>query len=844
MEKLVLIDGNSLLNRAYYAMSVFSTKDGLPTNGIFGFVKLIFKIMEEEHPEYFAVAFDVHAPTFRHKMYSAYKGTRKPMPEDLARQVPELKLLLQKMNICMVEKEGFEADDLIGTLSRKFDGVKTLIYTGDRDSYQLVDENVSVCFTKRGVSDIDLMTVGNFYEKEKLFPRQIVDLKALMGDSSDNIPGVRGIGPRSAIELLDRYGDLDGVYAHLDEIKATVSKKLADDRESAYLSRALATIDLAVDLDVTLEDCRIELPFSEEAREAFARLEFRSLTDSAFFPERKKIAVDTVLCRDLRQFSDAFGRAEEFFFCAHKDDYHVYCGDTEFIIRERADLCGDGIYRDEINELLKMLFTGEKRAVLADVKILYHELRAKGIAVNCPVEDVTLLRYLSDSNLRPVNGEALAKDYLLPENNCAYALKKAYEEAREKISGTEYETIYRTLELPLARVLFEMEETGVCVDESKFTEFSEKFNGELKELSEQLYALAGEPFNLNSPFKISEILFEKLGYSPKGVKKNIRGGYSTSAEVLEKLADESEFARLILRYREIQKLQSTYIDGIRPLVKEGIVHTTYNQTMTTTGRLSSANPNLQNIPVRKEYGRELRKLFVARKGNILIDADYSQIELRLLAHFSGCKPLLEAYRAGKDIHATTASQVFGVPLSEVTPDLRRKAKTFNFGILYGMSAFGLAKDLGCSSAEAQAFIDKYFATYSDVKEYMEANVARAKEDGYITTILGRRRYIPEIRSSNYNVRSFGERAAMNMPLQGSSADIIKIAMLRVADRLKAEKLKAKMVLQVHDELVLDAPEEEKERASSVLREEMENAVSLNVPLVAEVSTGVSWYDAK
>lgn len=844
MDKLILIDGNSLLNRAYYAMSVFSTKDGLPTNGIFGFIKLVFKIIEEKKPTYLVVAFDVHAPTFRHKMYSEYKGTRKPMPEELAVQVPVLKDVLRAMNVCTVEKAGYEADDIIGTLSRKFEGVETFIYTGDRDSYQLVKENVNVCYTRRGVSDIDLLTEENFFEKEGILPYQIIEQKSLMGDSSDNIPGVRGIGPKSAMELLREYKTLDGVYENIDKVSASVCKKLTEQKETAYLSHTLAVIDTNVPLDVTLEDCRLTLPFSEEARAMYARLEFRSLVDSEYFPSERKTEIKTVECRDAKELLDAYSQADEFTFCAEEEGYHVFLGDTEYILRLRKDILGQGLYEGELTEVLQTLFSGSKCAVVSDIKSLQHTLGKTGITVSCPVEDVTLLRYVSDSNLRPSGAKEFAKDYALPESACAYALNKAYGEVKQKTAGTVEEKLYRELELPLANLLYEMECTGVRVDMARFPEFSEKYNGELDKLSARIFELAGEKFNLKSPFQLSEILFEKLGYDHGGAKKNIRGGFSTSAEVLEKLAEKHEIARVILRYREIQKLQSTYIDGIRPLAVGGIVHTTYNQMMTTTGRLSSANPNLQNIPVRKEEGRELRKLFIARDGNILIDADYSQIELRLLAHCSGCKPLIDAYNKGLDIHAQTASQVFGVGISEVTPLMRRRAKAVNFGIIYGISAFGLAKDVGCSSAEAQQYIDRYFQTYSAVKEYMDANVTFAKKEGYVTTISGRKRYIPELKSSNYSLRSFGERAAMNMPLQGSSADIIKIAMLNVSKRLKKENLNAKIVLQVHDELVLDTPEEEAERTAVVLREEMEGAVKLNVPLIAEVSTGKSWYDAK
>ncbi len=844
MDKLILIDGNSLLNRAFYAMNVFTTGDGLPTNGIFGFVKLLFKIIDDENPKYLAVAFDVHAPTFRHKMYGDYKGTRKPMPEELVRQVPVLKELLTAMKIRIVELAGYEADDIIGTLSRKFSGVHSLIYTGDRDSYQLVNEHVDVCFTKRGVSDLDRLTAANFVEKVGLAPAQIIDEKALMGDSSDNIPGVRGVGPKSALSLLHRYGNLDGVYAALGEIYGTLHAKLEEGRESAYLSRTLATIDVNVPIDVALDDCILRLPFPEAARTFFGRLEFRSLMDGSYFPKERAASEEVICTEDPSSLLGSVRAESEFFFCREQEGFYLGFGGKQYLIRIRENFLQPGVFLHELVPLFTEIFAAGKRVIVPDVKATLGMLDELGIAPACVMEDVSILRYLGDSNLRPASAKELAMHYSLHEMNCAEALSMAYAEALKKTEGTAEASLYRELELPLAYLLYDMEKFGVCVDIAKFPEFSERYRKELASLTERIYAIAGETFNLNSPFKLSEVLFGKLGLDPKGAKRNQRGGYSTGAEVLEKLADEHEIARLILRFREIQKLQTSYIDGILPLAKNGVVHTTYNQTATTTGRLSSANPNLQNIPVRTDAGRELRKLFVAREGNVLVDADYSQIELRLLTHFSGCKALVDAYCAGEDIHTATAARVFGVKLSDVTAAQRRRAKTVNFGILYGMSAFGLSRDLGCSAQEAAEIIRKYFLEYPEVKTYMEENVERAKREGFVTTVLGRRRYIPEIRSSNYNVRSFGERAAMNMPLQGSSADIIKIAMLRVAERLRREGLRSRLVLQVHDELLLDTPEEETERASAVLKEEMEGAIALRVPLIAEVSVGRSWYDAK
>ncbi len=845
MDKYILIDGNSLLNRAFYAMSVFSTKDGLPTNGIFGFVKLLFKILEDEKPSYLTVAFDLHAPTFRHKMYGDYKGTRKPMPEELVRQVPVLKDLLHAMGIHTAELEGYEADDLIGTLSRAFPQTEVLIYTGDRDAYQLVNERVSVCFTKRGVTELERLTGENFYEKVGLWPYQIIEEKALMGDSSDNIPGVRGVGPKTALELLRRYGTAEEVFRHAEELSPALRKKFEGQEEISRLSHTLATIDTNVPFTVTPEDCRVKLPFPEEARAAFAKLEFRSLLGNGLFAESAAPVpvAEAVVCTELSEALDALSSCDVLAVDLAADAFHLCAGEREFIFPMRDGLLSAGFFPEELLPLYRAVFAGNKKVLAVDVKALLHRMREYRAEVTCPLEDVSLLRYLADSNQRASSALDFVRDLALPDTHRAYAVKRAYAEAVARTQGTAEEKLYRELELPLEKVLFDMEETGIRVDEKMFPVFSEKYSAELDALSENIYALAGMRFNLNSPIQLSEVLFERLGFETKGLKKNSRG-YSTNADVLEKLAEKHEIARVILRYREVQKLRSTYIDGIRPLVREGVVHTTYNQTMTTTGRLSSTNPNLQNIPIRREEGRELRKLFIAREGNVLLDADYSQIELRLLAHFSGCKPLLEAYRAEKDIHAITAAQVFGVKAEEVTPLMRRRAKAVNFGIIYGISAFGLAKDVGCTTSEAQAYIDRYFATYTDVKEYMDENVRFAKENGYVNTILGRKRYIPELKSPNYSVRSFGERAAMNMPLQGSSADIIKLAMLGVSRRLAAENMRTRLVLQVHDELVLDAPLEEAERAAAILKEEMEHAVSLKVPLTVEISPGASWYDAK
>lgn len=860
MEKLVLIDGNSLLNRAFYATPVFTTKDGLPTNGVFGFVKLLLKIVSDKKPTHFAVAFDLHAPTFRHKVYAEYKAGRKPMPEDLAKQFPVLKDVLRAMGICICEKEGYEADDVIGTLAKKFQ-IPTYIYTGDRDAYQLVDETTNVCFTRKGVSDILELSNENFQDEIGLTPSQIIDLKALMGDKSDNIPGVAGVGEKSAHTLIEKYGTLDGIYAHLDEITGALNKKLTDGKESAYFSRMLATIDVNSPIEITLHDCVFKTPFTSALRDKFVELEFKSLLAKENFVEAPSADVKTVEDKTEKVgeifeiVPDTFetvidkynaSSADMVAFYLGADDVRLAFSDepsTEYVLSIKQGLLDVGFYAYQLVPLYKTLFEGKKTVVSYNVKELMKHLSEFEISFLAPIEDVSILKCIADglSNSDSLDFCLQYQDF--PEKNKAsgllYLQKFYYHRLRD-----EEKKLYKDVELPLVYVLFDMEKQGICVNETALREFSEKYNKELSELVEKIYELAGERFNVNSTQQLGKILFEKLRIGA-GVKKNKDSkNYKTTAEELEKYAPDHEIVRLLLRYRKIQKINSTYVEGFKPLVRAGKVHTTYNQTNTQTGRLSSANPNIQNIPIRTDEGRELRKLFTASEGNVLVDADYSQIELRLLAHFSGCKELVSAYCNGEDIHALTASQVFNVPLNEVSSEMRRRAKAVNFGIIYGISAFGLSNDLNISAREAQGYIQRYFESYSDVKGYMQGNVEKATRDGYIETLLGRRRVINELQSSNRNVRSFGERAAMNMPLQGSSADIIKIAMIHVYNKLKEGNFSAKLVLQVHDELVIDCPINEVDAVSAILKTEMENAVQLNVPLTVEVGTGKTWFDTK
>lgn len=852
MDKLVLIDGNSLLNRAFYATPVFSTSAGQPTNAIFGFTKLMLKIISDEKPEYFVVTFDLKAPTFRHKMYDGYKATRSPMPEELASQVKPLKSLLSAMKIAICEQEGVEADDLIGTLSRKFN-VHSYIYTGDRDSFQLVDDKTDVYYTKRGVSDLLKLSADNFEDEIGLKPSAIVDLKALMGDKSDNIPGVNGIGETSARKLLGEFGTLDGVYENIDGISSqSLRKKLEDGKENAYMSYELATIKCDCDINLALEDCVTPETYSAEVKELFKTLEFKSLLSTLNFADEGEtgnadvIYPERITLNTSGEFEDLCRKMHGTYFIDYTDNgVKIFVNDKFYEVNFGSNDLLCAFPYECVTECLKHVFERkENKVVLYDFKHFLHRFASEGIEVKCDVDDIAVMHYLCDYFDESKSARELCVSKGYDAEFSAFAFSKIYKEYLETLEKDGIMHLYRDIEKPMIDVLYDMETTGVRIDTTQLDELGAAYSEKIGQLRDKIFELCDCYFNLNSPTQLGEVLFNKLGL--KSGKKNKSGKYSTSAEILETLADESEVVRLILKHRTYQKLYSTYIEGLKPLIdrKTKLVHTTYNNTLTTTGRLSSANPNLQNIPIREEEGRELRKVFVPREGNVLIDADYSQIELRLLAHFSGCKELIAAYEADEDVHAVTASQVFGVPVEQVTSKMRREAKAVNFGIIYGISEFGLAKNVGISVKTAKEYIEKYFKHYTAVKEYMDKNVAFAKQHGYIATLTGRKRYIKELNSNNYNLRQFGERAAMNMPLQGSSADIIKIAMVNISKRLKESGLKTKLILQVHDELVLDAPENEKAEAAQLLKEEMEQAVKLNVPLKVDVHCGYNWYDAK
>ena len=846
MEKLVLIDGYSLLNRAFYATPVFTTKNGVPTNAIFGFVKLMLKIIDDLNPEYLIVALDVKAPTFRHEMYDNYKGTRKEMPEELAAQIEPWKNLLAAMNVATCSKAGFEADDIIGTLSKKFN-VHSLIYTGDKDSFQLVSDKTYVYFTKRGVSDLLKLNSSNFEEINGITPSQVIDLKALMGDKSDNIPGVAGIGEKTAKSLLTAHSNLDGIYEHLDDISGSVKTKLSENRDTAYLSYKLAKIKTDCDIDVTLSSCVTPKKFGEDVKKIFTELEFKSLLVLDIFTkdstcEVKRELPERVPCVSFNEFLKYSDKACEFTVITDDSTIEIYTNGVIVEIKTPIDLLGEGMPYEEQLQVLRHVFSNSKNKVLSyDYKKLLHFIDGFGIVPECEFEDLSLLIYIDNQGSGVEGLVELCEQNGYSKDCSAYAVHELFKEYEDSAVENGVVHVYKDIEKPLLHVLFEMEKTGVSVSLEILDSLSKKFSAAAEEYKQKIYDDAGCEFNINSPTQLGEVLCNKLNITE--IRKS-KSKISTAADVLEKIKDKYPIVEKVLKYRQYQKLVSTYLEGIRPLIKGGVVHTTYNQTSTSTGRLSSTNPNLQSIPIRENDGRELRKIFLAREGNVLIDADYSQIELRLLAHFSKCKELVEAYNNEIDIHAVTASQVFGVPIEEVTPSMRRDAKAVNFGIIYGISDYGLANNLNIPTAKAKEYIEKYFESYSAVKEYMNKNVEDARRDGFVSTISMRKRKIAEINSPNFSIRHFGERAAMNMPLQGSSADIIKIAMINVSKALKKNNMKTRLILQVHDELVLDSPEEEAEKAAEILKYEMENAVKLEVPLTVDVHMGKNWYDAK
>lgn len=850
--KLILLDSNSLAYRAHYAMSatgkVLANREGVPTGAVHGFFTMLLKLIADEKPTHIAAAFDVHAPTFRHSVYAPYKGTRKPMPEELVVQMPIIKELLGLMNVPVLEMEGFEADDILGTLARRFDK-PTVIVTGDKDSFQLIDDTTTVFFTRQGMSNIDKYTPEFLLEKEGLTPRQFLDYKALRGDVSDNIPGIAGIGEKTAKVLLDKYGTLEAVLSAKDELNGALAEKIGGGREAALLSKQLATIVTDVPIFADEKSLRFQMNFSEELFSRLAELELTAVSKKLQTMQRESSPFDdecgivaeppvvfSVATEDidsLEKVAAVLSGAEKVgLYLSDKVSFSVD-GATEYVIAVADDLFGI-----DYSDALKSVLDGARGKTLCvyDVKSLLSRLDVGSVENSF---DLMLAAHL-DSGSRPMKGAAdCLASYGYSENACGVFLLS--EKLRTGLSDKGMSALYSDTEFPLIRVLAQMEKSGFTVSRAVLSELSAKYSDELSSLTETIYSYAGGAFNVNSGKQLGEILFEKLGL--RHGKKNKTGTYSVDVGVLEKLADESPIIAPILRYRTIFKLKSTYADGLQTLIKgDGKIHTVFNQCVTATGRLSSTEPNLQNIPTRTAEGREIRRAFSASKGRILISADYSQIELRLLAHFSGDGELIRAYTENADIHALTASQIYNIPIELVTPEMRSSAKAVNFGIIYGISAFGLAENTSLPRYVAKEFIERYFQTYPAVKKYMDGCVSFAVEHGYVTSWLGRRRSVPELMSSNHNVRSFGERVAMNMPLQGTAADVVKRAMLGVSKRLS--NMKSDLILQVHDELIVDAVQDEADEVEEILRTEMENAGKFAVPLSVNVGRGEDWYSAK
>lgn len=909
-EKIVLVDGHSILNRAFFGIPDLTNAEGLHTNAVYGFLNILFKILEEEKPEYLTVAFDVHAPTFRHKMYDAYKGTRKPMADELRQQVPVMKEVLKAMGVTIVEQEGYEADDILGTIAKRSEamGMEVSLVSGDRDLLQLASEHIKIRIpkTKRTGTEIEDYYAADVKEKYQVTPTEFIDVKALMGDTSDNIPGVPGIGEKTATSLIVQFGSIENAYAHVDEIKPPrAQNNLREHYDMAQMSKTLATIETNAPISCEIEQVKIGNLFTPEAYVWMKKLEFKNML-SRFQVEAPVNPVEQYFQKITEK-----KEADKIFAEAGKAEYRGFwlSADPEaeeqeregqltlesFLQQEEADTSKEQIGNGQKvlglglsygREQIFFLKTGEEltgeylleqlqKLLEQPGKTACFDLKAQlsyitpGQKDRDRIEDVLIGAYLLNPLKNDYAIDDVAKehlDLLIPSKQdllgkltdgqairekedafvsfvcfSAYTCFAAAKILEEKLQESGMEQLYREIEMPLVYTLFDMERAGVLVDAGALKEYGTALQGKIVELEQEIYQDAGEEFNINSPKQLGVILFEKL-QMPYG--KKTKTGYSTAADVLEKLAPEYPLVSKILEYRQLTKLKSTYADGLANYIEEdGRIHSNFNQTITATGRISSTEPNLQNIPIRMELGRQIRKVFIPKEGCVLIDADYSQIELRVLAHMSGDENLIAAYREAQDIHRMTASQVFHVPFEEVTPLQRRNAKAVNFGIVYGISSFGLSQDLSITRKEASEYIERYFETYPGIKEFLDKLVEDGKKQGYVTTMFGRRRPVPELSSSNFMQRSFGERVAMNSPIQGTAADIIKIAMIRVNEGLKSHGLKSRLILQVHDELLIEAWEEEVAQVEALLEKEMEQAADLAVKLEIDMKHGKDWYEA-
>ena len=870
MSKIVLIDGHSILNRAFYGVPDLTNSEGLHTNAIYGFLNIMFKILEEEKPEYLTVAFDVHAPTFRHEMYAEYKGTRKPMMEELRQQVPVMKEVLQAMGVKIIEQAGLEADDLIGTLSKRCEeqGMDVSVISGDRDLLQLATEKVKIRIpkTKQGRTEVEDYYAVDVKARYQVTPKEFIDLKALMGDSSDNIPGVPSVGEKTATNLIVEYGSIENAYAHVAEIKPPrAAKALEEHYDLAQLSKVLATINVTADFEYNMEEAKLGNLYTEEAYVYFQRLQFKNLlsrfevagpanqiednfkiitnkkeADIIFEKARKQETVGISFCKDTQNVLPLFALEAEL------TGVGVAFGTEDIYLIETGHGITESYLLKELTELSKYV----RALSMFHVK---DALKYIGEVKQDACFDAIVAAYLlnplkNDYEFSDVAREQLnilIDEKMEPVQRALYEAYTAFASQRillKKLEEAQMGELFFDIEMPLVFTLYQMEQNGVKVEAPALKVYGEQLGTRIVELEKEIYELAGEQFNINSPKQLGVILFEKMQL-PHG--KKTKTGYSTSADVLDKLAPDYPVVAKILEYRQLTKLKSTYADGLANYIQmDGRIHGKFNQTITATGRISSTEPNLQNIPVRMELGRLIRKVFVPEEGYVFVDADYSQIELRILAHCSGDEELITAYQEARDIHRMTASQVFHIPFDEVTDLQRRNAKAVNFGIVYGISSFGLSQDLSITKKEAAQYIENYFSTYPGIKKFLDDAVKSGKEKGYVTTLFGRRRPIPELTSGNFMQRSFGERVAMNSPIQGTAADIMKIAMIRVQKRLSEANLKSRLVLQVHDELLIEAHQSEVEQVKEILKTEMEQAAKLSVPLDIDMHTGENWYEAK
>ena len=878
MKKIVLIDGHSILNRAYYGVPDLTNSDGLHTNAVYGFLNIMFKILDEEKPDYFAVAFDLKAPTFRHKMYEQYKGTRKPMQEELRQQVPVIKEMLEAMQVPLMMLEGYEADDLLGTVAKKAeaDGLEAVVVSGDRDLLQLATDHIMIRIpkTKKGGTEIENYRTADVIEKYQVTPIQIIELKALMGDSSDNIPGIPGVGEKTATKLIMEYGCIENAYAHVEEIKPNKAKEsLRDHYDMAQMSKELATINIYSPFELDMDKARMTDLYTKEAFELCKKLEFKNMLSRFEISqeEQNHTAESFHMTSDLTQAQEWLEKLkaeQQIGFYLLSDEKHEFRGLAVSGKKETFFFCNQGFLTEQyLTSALEELIETAAQAVTLQLKTQLRFLHPSESAKK-KILDGAISAYL----LNPLKGEYpyedLAKDYMkelvpgaaellgktkineLDAEDKQISLLACYQSyvalhsmpmMLERLHEEEMERLFEEIEMPLVYTLAGMEKEGIRADAGILKEYAQELGEKIQELEQEIYAEAGENFNINSPKQLGNILFEKLQLP--GSKKT-KSGYSTAADILENLAPDYPIVQKVLDYRQVAKLKSTYADGLASFISEdGRIHGTFHQTVTATGRISSTDPNLQNIPIRTEMGRLFRKVFLPKERCIFVDADYSQIELRVLAALSGDEALIHAFQNNIDIHTLTASQVFHIPLDQVTPLQRRNAKAVNFGIVYGISAFGLSQDLKISRKEASEYINNYFASYPKIKEFLDQAVITAKEQGYIATYYHRRRPVPELTSSNFMQRSFGERIAMNSPIQGTAADIIKLAMIRVDQRLHSENLKARLVLQVHDELLVEAPVEEETRVREILHEEMMGVTDFPVEMDIDIQSGSDWYEA-